>query len=427
VHTRISVSHDSPRDKRAMLLDAAARAFNERGVRGATLSDIGAAVGIATNSVTHYYRRKEELASACLRLAIDAIRVLAQEAAREADPDARVRRFFALQAGLLADVAAGRRSQLVDFNDLRALSEPYAADVHAAYNDLFRAVRALLAGAGGGLARDALHARTHLLLSVANSARTWLRDEDPEEHARASGRIADVLLHGLAGRGARWQDTGVEHDWRLAASAASGPADAFLRAATRLVNEQGYRGASVERISAQLKVTKGSFYHHNETKLDLIAACFERSFEVEREALRRAQAADAPGFERICAVARALAAYQLSDDGPLLRITAISALPDPAARRHVRQAMHRLTGRLTGMVVDGMVDGSIRPLDPAMAARILDAGINGVASVHRWAARPTPASVAGLCVRPIVAGLLCEAASVPAQARARPRTTRALR
>ena len=52
---------------------------------------------------------------------------------------------------------------------------------------------------------------------------------------------------------------------------------AYLKAATRLVNEHGYRGASVDRIAAQLQLTKGSFYHHHETKEELIAACFERS------------------------------------------------------------------------------------------------------------------------------------------------------
>ena len=47
---------------------------------------------------------------------------------------------------------------------------------------------------------------------------------------------------------------------------------AFLKAATRQINEHGYRGASVDRISASLNVTKGAFYHHNEAKDDLVAA-----------------------------------------------------------------------------------------------------------------------------------------------------------
>ena len=65
--------------------------------------------------------------------------------------------------------------------------------------------------------------------------------------------------------------------------------EAFLRAATALVNEQGYRGASVDKISARLNVTKGSFYHHNDNKHDLISECFDRTFAVVRRALSLAE------------------------------------------------------------------------------------------------------------------------------------------
>ena len=60
--------------------------------------------------------------------------------------------------------------------------------------------------------------------------------------------------------------------------------ESFLMAASRQINEHGYRGASVDRISAALNVTKGAFYHHNEAKDDLVAACFRRSFGIAREA-----------------------------------------------------------------------------------------------------------------------------------------------
>ncbi|WP_043820030.1 TetR/AcrR family transcriptional regulator, partial [Rubrivivax gelatinosus] len=59
--------------RREALLDAAARRFNEQGLRGATLADIAGAVGLATNSLTHYFRRKEELAAACLLRAVAAV------------------------------------------------------------------------------------------------------------------------------------------------------------------------------------------------------------------------------------------------------------------------------------------------------------------------------------------------------------------
>ena len=72
-----------------------------------------------------------------------------------------------------------------------------------------------------------------------------------------------------------------------AADAPETQRETFLTAATRLINQRGYRGASVEKISAELNVTKGSFYHHNDAKDELVVACFERTFDV----MRRVQSA----------------------------------------------------------------------------------------------------------------------------------------
>ncbi|MCF3696692.1 TetR/AcrR family transcriptional regulator, partial [Salmonella enterica subsp. enterica serovar Weltevreden] len=55
--------------------------------------------------------------------------------------------------------------------------------------------------------------------------------------------------------------------------------EAFLLAATRLINQLGYRGASVQRIASELNVTKGSFYHHLDAKDDLVVTCYRRSFD----------------------------------------------------------------------------------------------------------------------------------------------------
>ena len=45
--------------------------------------------------------------------------------------------------------------------------------------------------------------------------------------------------------------------------------ETILLAATRLINSRGYRGASVNKISEALNVTKSSFYNHNDAKDDL--------------------------------------------------------------------------------------------------------------------------------------------------------------
>lgn len=393
-------------EKREALLDAAASLFNNQGVRGATLSNIAASVGLVTNSVTYYYRKKEDLARACFLRSIDALDALAKEAADQPGVAERLRTFFARYAQLLADIELGRHVELVNFNDIRALPSPHAEEVFAAYTDMFRRVRRLLKGEETAhLSRDDLNARTHIVVSIAHWVRSWIGGYEADEYPRMGDRVGDILLRGLAAPGSAWLASEGERDWRLAPESTGAP-EAFLSAATVLVNEQGYRGASVDRISARLNVTKGSFYHHNDTKHDLITECFERTFSVMRQALRLAEAGSGSGWQRACAATRVLVRFQLADSGPLLRSTAISALPDEEHRDQVRQTMHRLTERMANLIVDGMMDASIRPLDAAIAARAVLAAINAAAELHRWVPGATVDNVAEGYARPIFEGVL---------------------
>ena len=51
--------------KRASILNAAIPVFTELGLKGARIADVAASVGLATTSVTYYFKRKEDLAVAC--------------------------------------------------------------------------------------------------------------------------------------------------------------------------------------------------------------------------------------------------------------------------------------------------------------------------------------------------------------------------
>ena len=408
----VAQSAQTPRyqEKREAILAAAAVLFNEQGVKGATLSGIAGSVGLVTNSVTYYYRKKEDLATACFLRSIAAFDALAEAAAKEADVPARLRAFFRLNVQLLADIEEGRHAPIVNFNDIRALPSPQADGVFAAYTALFRRVRALLKGPEtASLTRDDLNARGHIVLSVAHGVRSWIGRCETDEYRRIADRVSDILLNGIHGAGSTWAAAEGERGWRLA-SGADDTSEAFLRAATVMVNEQGYRGASVDKISARLNVTKGSFYHHNENKHDLISECFDRSFAVTRQALSLAENGTGSGWSRACSAARALVRFQLSAEGPLLRSTATSALPDQAHRERVRVTLRRLTERMASVVVDGMMDGSIRPLDPGIAAQAAIATINAAAELQRWATVADVDNVADLYVRPAFEGVLCPGA-----------------
>ncbi|MBP7662067.1 MAG: TetR/AcrR family transcriptional regulator [Burkholderiaceae bacterium] len=401
--------------KREAILDAAARQFNRDGVRGATLAGVAQSVGLITNSITYYYRRKEDLASACFLRAIGVVTELAHEAARHESAAARITHFVSGWYAIQRDIARQARPELVSFNEVRTLPPSHSGAVFDAYNDMFRAVRGLLGKASAGtFLRTQLNARTHLLLSLTMWVRLLVRRHEPDDYDLVACRVCDILLNGLAAPGARWRDDAPALEMPIsrveAAGAAAAPDPAaldFLRAATALINEQGYRGASVDRISARLNVTKGSFYHHHVTKDDLVFACFEHSFATIRLANAHARAYPGSGWDRLGLASRMLVRHQLSRRGPLLRVTAWSALP-PDLRQGTLHTLNGLTEKFGVFVVDGIIDGSIRPLDPSVAAQLVSAMINAVAELPLWARGVTEQTVAALFARPLFLGIGCQ-------------------
>jgi hypothetical protein len=69
------------------------------------------------------------------------------------------------------------------------------------------------------------------------------------------------------------------------------------------------------------------------------------------------------------------------------------------------RALRRLTARIAALLVDGLADGSVRPLDSAIAAQVLMAGVTGGAVLRHWTSEPEQA--VALFVRPLFDGLLC--------------------
>ena len=391
--------------KREAILETAAQLFNARGLGGATIADVAQGVGLTTASVTYYYRKKEDLAAACLLRAIAVLDRLVGEAEAEAAPAARLTRLVELYFAQLADTAEGRTAPLINFWDLRALTGPQGMASKEAFIAVFRRVRELFRDpAGPSFSRAEQNGRAHLVFSALIGIKSWSDRYETSDYPRAAARMADILLHGLAGPRRAWAPPRLD----LAPETAADPGEvsraAFLRAATEMVNEHGYRGASVDRISARLNVTKGSFYHHNETKDDLVVACFHHTFDVLRRAHDKSLAAADDGWTRLCAFAAALAAFQLSQDGPLLRVSALSAMGE-TLRPGLIAELGRLSAKTAGLIADGVADGSIRAVDPVIAAELVAGMLNAAAELDKWSPAAEADTAAELFVRPMMTGV----------------------
>jgi len=401
--------------KREAILEAAAGLFNERGLAGTTVADVAKAVGLTTTSVTYYYRKKEDLAAACLMRAIGALDDILAQAEGDAPqgrPAATLTEFARLYFSHLADTAGGRAPQVINFWDLRGMTGPQAEAPMQAFVALFRRLRRLFQTGSPVFSRNEQNARAHLVFASVIVAKTWVLRYEVEDYPRAAQRFADILIGGLASPGARWSPPAIalpgSTPQRARPDAPEVSRDAFLQAATALINEHGYSGASVDRISARLNVTKGSFYHHNATKDDLVEDCFERTFEILRQAHRAVQALGAQGggdgWTKACAMACALVRHQLSERGPLLRYSALAAAP-ASRRANLWAAYERLTERTAGLISDGVADGSIRPVDAIVAAEILMGLVNAAAELQKWSPAATEANSAELFVKPLFFGV----------------------
>jgi len=270
------------------------------------------------------------------------------------------------------------------------------------YVGMFRTVRALLDRRENRTRAD-LNGRTHLLISALTFVSAWIYTWRVEDYPRISQRIASILLDGIPRGGnvpgARVLDLqpgGEEID--------EGSAEHFLRAATQLINDEGYHGASVDRISSKLNVTKGAFYHYNATKDDLVVACFQRTFDVLWRAIDAAEAAGGEGLEVMHSLLSAVVQLQVGP-APLLRTSALSTVPEEI-RADLMFRLRQISIRLGSMLCDGIADGSIRALDTAITAQILTAGINASSELSWWQPGDNPESGANLFTEAMIRGII---------------------
>ena len=159
-----------PEERRTALLDAAERAYAERGLSRTTVSDVARAAGVTRGLVYHYFPTTEDLLDAVLERRVEAF----VESVRAWDAHRTVGDI----EGALRDVVALFRAQTASDDPVRAdLHRPENAALYQRFVD--RAVAAVV---------DTLQVTT----VEAYSARHGLAIE----HVRAT---FVVLVHGLVG------------------------------------------------------------------------------------------------------------------------------------------------------------------------------------------------------------------------------------
>lgn len=394
--------------KQQAIIAAASEVLNRDGVKGMTLANVASRVGLITTSVTYYFRKKEDLAVACFLDAISRLEAVVDSAASEADPPTRVRRLLKLWLELRQRIVAGEAPPIALFGDMRTLQKPQRTIVGDAYRRFFAKLCSLFESPEySWMTPTQRAARAHILSEQVLWAVIWLRRYDVDDFERVRKRMYDILLHGFAGPGRIWQPSAGSEEIVLSVPQETPAQETFLIAATRLINERGYRGASVEKISERLNVTKGSFYYHHEAKDDLVVACFKRTFETMRHIQRAVLAQTEDDWERLTRLAAALIAFQMSERGPLLRTSALVALPQPM-RQEMIETYSQISNRFAGVIADGITSGSMRAVDPMIGAQMFSATLNASAEYRWWVPDATADQAEELYSKPLLMGLFAQ-------------------
>jgi AcrR family transcriptional regulator len=382
------------------IIQAAIGLLNRKGLRGMTLADVAGHFDLAPTAVAYHFRSKESLAAECYMRSLATFGELTADAAKAPTPRAALESLVTGYFALLQAIDSEQTADVSRFDDVRALND---ATVSAAYVDLFRSIRRLLPP-GGPAAEDraALNAKTHFLLNQLQAVRFWIGLYAPEDYGRVRDQFLGIALDGLDTSARVWPPARMP----MPEPARLTPPDmreTFLRVATSLISIEGYRGASVEKICAALKVTRGAFYHHIDAKDDLVELCLRRSLEVVARAQRQALTMPGDGRDRLIGTVMRLVDHQMAGEAPLMR-TGSAQVPD-AIRSVIETGYQRNCLRFAGMVSDGIADGSLKAVDSYVGARIVDATAHGASELGQWLRPPVGPRAWEHMVQPLFSGL----------------------
>lgn len=388
------------RNRQIRILQEAVDILNRKGIKGMKLSDLAARLDLVPTAVMYYYKNKEALAVACMHSGLERYHELLDHAERVPKAEG-VREFTRRYFDLVRQIELGEAPALPVFNEVRALN---VLSVNESYIHMFKRVRRLIDGsAGKRLGRIDRNVRAHQFLVQILWADFWLKTREVDEYSRLAERFLDVLVHGYVDEGRDWTFPQVSAD-EVLLIVQDKAKEEFLRIATQLMNIRGYKGASLDKISARLNVTKGAFYHHYQTKDELAMACFERTVELILKAQSAGEARGRTGAEKLAISLTLLIEHQLAGGVPIIRLSAFASMPPELSGRIFRR-FDQLTLRFSGVIADGVADGSIRPVDPLVGAQMVTGTLVAVTDAQFWAADLTAENARDTYIRPLISGI----------------------
>jgi len=167
--------------------------------------------------------------------------------------------------------------------------------------------------------------------------------------------------------------------------------DKLVAVASDLIWKRSYYGTSVDMICETCGIKKGSFYHHFDSKEQLMTTALQAKWELFRGMLDTCFSVSLSPLDRFRAYARASLAAQeagFKDSGtvlgcPLYALGSEIGTQEPVLRERIDQHLGILSRYFTAAVRDGVADGSIPPCDAAQVAEQLMSYCEGALTLAR--------------------------------------------
>lgn len=260
-----------PKDRKAQIVRAAARAFSERGYHAVGVDEIAAEVGISGPALYRHFANKYALLVATAHYTAGAL----VTAARSADDPSRPgpERLRAITAALIETTIGTRREGAFYRWERRYLQLPDRKDIRAGYDALNAAIAEPLAVLRPGLPEADIAILAAAVLSVIGSISA--------HRTRLPAAALQDLLSTLC-----WSVLTVELP-----PAPSGPAprrperglpstskrERLLAEAIRMFGQRGFYEVSIEEIGTAAGLNGSSAYRYYPSKAALLAVAFHRA------------------------------------------------------------------------------------------------------------------------------------------------------
>jgi len=179
---------------------------------------------------------------------------------------------------------------------------------------------------------------------------------------------------------------------------------AILRVASRLFNERGFHGTSLDEIAEVLGVTKAALYYYVDSKEALLYECMRLSYDCGQQAREAAEAAGGSAYERLCLLYRRFCELLMSERGAYTTMANLNALPED--KRHVLlERRRKLDAYCRRLIQAAMAEGRVRDVDPRIAANLFLGAANWILRWHSDDGELTPAEIADQFVDLMLHGL----------------------